>query len=84
MGLLFAAMDTPNTRMLDDVLAHLDRTKGQWPTIAEKSGVPYKTLTKIAQRETLNPGVQGVQQLYDYFHGIERPAVSGGELVTQG
>ena len=77
-------MDTSNTTMLNDVLDNLDRTRGQWPTVAEKSGVPYKTLTKIAQRETQNPGVNGVQQLYDYFHGIERPAVNGGELVKQG
>lgn len=72
-------MDPLNTPMLEDVLANLDRTRGQWPTVAEKSGVPYKTLVKIAQRETLNPGVNGVQQLYDYFHGIDR-ADSGEQI----
>lgn len=65
-------MDTP-APILQDVLGNLERTKGQWPTIAEKSGVPYKTLVKIAQRETLDPGVQVTQRLYDYFHDITRP-----------
>lgn len=65
-------MDTQQTPILQDVLDNLDRTKGQWPAVSEGSGVPYKTIVKIAQREILNPGVNSVQQLYDYFHGIKR------------
>jgi hypothetical protein len=57
-------MDTP---IFEYVLAQLDLTKGRWPTVAEESGVPYKTLVKIAQRETLDPGVNNVQKLADYF-----------------
>lgn len=65
-------MDTPQTPILQDVLDNLDRTKGQWPAVSRDSGVPYKTIVKIAQREILNPGVNSVQQLYDHFHGIKR------------
>jgi len=53
--------------MLNYVLAELEVYKGKWPTVAVGSGVPYKTLTKIAQRETLDPGVSNVQKLHDYF-----------------
>lgn len=69
---MLAGMTTQKYSILQDVLANLDRTKGQWPTIAHRSGIPYKTIVKIAQREILNPGVNSVQQLYDYFHGIGR------------
>jgi predicted transcriptional regulator len=63
--------------MLEYVLARLDETKGQWREIAEASGVPYDTLTKVAQRKNKNPRVQTVQPLADYFRaksGNERAA----------
>lgn len=53
------------------VLTGLERTKGRWPAVAEASGVPYKTLTKIAQREIADPGVSHIQKLADYFHSCE-------------
>lgn len=58
-----------NTPLFEYVLQELDKAKGRWPQVAEGSGVPYKTVTKIAQRETLDPGVNNVQKLADYFHG---------------
>lgn len=57
-------MQTP---MLDYVLQNLDAAKGRWPVISEKTGIPYKTLVKVAQSETKNPGIDSVQRLYDYF-----------------
>lgn len=35
--------------------------------IAEKSGVPYGTICKIQQGQTLNPRIETVQRLLDYF-----------------
>jgi transcriptional regulator with XRE-family HTH domain len=49
------------------VLNQLDDAKGRWPEIATKTGVPYQTLTKIAQRRTRNPGIGHIQKLADYF-----------------
>lgn len=56
-----------NTPMLDFVLEQLERHKGRWPEVAEGSGVPYRTMQKIAERTTKNPGIGHVQALYDYF-----------------
>lgn len=53
--------------LLEFVLESLEASRGQWPEIAKTSGVPYHTLTKIAQRKIENPGVKHVQQLSDYF-----------------
>lgn len=51
----------------DSVLESLDKTKGSWSQVAEGSGVPKRTLEKIARRETKNPGVSHIQALFDYF-----------------
>lgn len=55
------------TSMLAFVLSHLDATKGRWPTVAERAGIPYRTLQKIGQRLIQNPGVDHVQKLHDFF-----------------
>ena len=55
------------------VLTRLDEAKGRWPEISIKTGVPYQTLTKIAQRRTRNPGIGHIQKLADYFR-TERAA----------
>lgn len=59
-----AAVDIP---ILQFVLCQLDQRKGQWPRVARESGVPYRTLQKIAMREVKDPGVITVQKLADYF-----------------
>ena len=57
-----------NTKpMLETVRDALDATRGNWREIARESGMSYSTLCKIAQRVIPNPGVLGVQALYDYF-----------------
>ncbi|MFM0391213.1 hypothetical protein [Paraburkholderia phytofirmans] len=56
-------------KMLDAVLRQLAETRGTWPEISERSGVPYQTLTKIACRIHADPRVSTVQSLFDYFAG---------------
>jgi hypothetical protein len=57
-------MDKP---MLEYVLERLDESKGRLPTVAAESGVPYRTLQKIANRDTEDPGVSHIQRLHDYY-----------------
>jgi hypothetical protein len=51
----------------DYVIDQLELSKGRWSEVAIGSGVPKRTLEKIARRETENPGVKHIQQLSDYF-----------------
>jgi hypothetical protein len=60
--------------MLEFVLGQLDSRKGSLPDVASGSGVPYRTLQKIASREIKDPGVSTVQKLADYFRAGERVA----------
>ena len=53
----------------EQVLAHLEAAKGNWPRVARESGVSIRTLSKIARREIVDPGISHVQKLYDYFAG---------------
>jgi hypothetical protein len=67
-----------NEPIFDYVLLRLERSKGRWPAVAEASGVPYKTLTKIAQREIQDPGVSHIQKLADYFRACEIAHIEAG------
>lgn len=49
------------------VLQQLAAQRGRWPEIASGSGVPLRTLEKIARQEIRNPGVSHVQKLADYL-----------------
>ena len=60
--------------MLDYVIRHLDDTKGRWEQVAADSGVPFKTLNKIAYRVTADPRVSTVQKLHDYFQNEDASA----------
>jgi len=60
------------TPIYDYVLAKLEETKGQWPKVADESGVNKRTLEKIARREIEDPGVSFIQRLFDYFQKIEQ------------
>lgn len=51
--------------LLEQTLRRLDQLRGQWPDIARLSGVPYHTLTRIAQRKSPDPRVSTVQRLHD-------------------
>jgi len=62
------------TNLLEYVLRKLEESRGTWPDIAEKTGVPYDTITKIAQRKIEDPKVSKLQTLADYFRGLEQAA----------
>lgn len=49
------------------VLAQLERWKYRWPRVAEGSGVPLRTIQKVAQRTTKNPRIDTVEKLAKYF-----------------
>jgi len=49
------------------VLDRLENAKGGWPTVAEESGVPLRTLEKIARKEIKDPGVSHIEKLAGYF-----------------
>jgi len=53
--------------LLEFVRRRLESSKGTWPAIAEATGVPYDTITKIAQGTIEDPGVSKVQKLANYF-----------------
>lgn len=45
----------------------LGEEKGNWPGIADESGVPYGTLEKVAQGDTKNPQFETVDKLLSWF-----------------
>lgn len=52
----------------DTILQRLAKnTRSELAGIAEKSGVPFHTLLKIASGETQNPRVRTVEHLQQYF-----------------
>lgn len=59
-------MDT-QTSMYDYVMARLAEKRVPQRTVAVGSGVPFSTLTKIAQGNIKAPNVHHVQALFDYF-----------------
>ena len=63
-----------HTTSIEHLRDRLATVKGQWRDIAEASGVPYSTFTKIAQGKTKNPGFDTVtnidRALQEYGHRI--------------
>lgn len=53
--------------LLDSVITELKARSGTWPTIARESGVPYKTLQKVAYRDVRDPGISIVEKLAKYL-----------------
>lgn len=51
------------------VLNQLSQAKGTLPAVAEATGIPYRTLEKIARQETKDPGVSSIEKLATYFRG---------------
>lgn len=56
---------------LEFVVVKLQRCKGKWRHIADATGIPYDTLTKIALSRVSDPRVSNVQLLHDYFLASE-------------
>jgi transcriptional regulator with XRE-family HTH domain len=60
--------------LLDYVVARLESRRFTYQQVAEGSGVPKRTVEKIARRETLNPGVRHVERLASFFRDSEQEA----------
>ena len=56
-----------STPLYEFVMAHLRAKAIPQRTVAAGSGVPYSTVTKIAQGSVKDPSVHTVQRLADYF-----------------
>lgn len=54
------------------VMERLRAKKLPQTKVAMETGVPYSTLTKIAQGVVTDPSVKTVQKLYDYFVEVDR------------
>lgn len=52
--------------------------RGRWPVIADESGVPLRTIEKIARREVEDPRVSNIQKLADYFVAAKDAASGEG------
>lgn len=65
-----------NEPILVKVRRHLQKSRGKWGKVSQRSGVPYHTLTKIAQGKVANPRIDTIQLLVDYFASEELRADS--------
>lgn len=68
------SMITMEKNIYEFVIDGLQHAKGRWPAVAEGSGVPKRTIEKIARKETPNPGINHIQSLADYFHKQKQEA----------
>lgn len=68
-------MDTTH-RLYDAVMAQLKAKRIPQQRVAEVSGVPYSTLTKIAQGQIKAPSVHHIQALFDYFQRVDGDAAA--------
>ena len=65
-------MPIPSEKRIDYVVRHLRRAMPKnWGVVSTSSGVPEKTIHKIAYRETLDPRVSTLDALYDFFKTAE-------------
>lgn len=62
--------------LLKQVIAELNKRKGDWPQIASHNEVSYSWLTKLAQGKIPDPGINKIVRLYDFLFqnsaGLER------------
>lgn len=56
--------------LYDFVMDNLRAKRIPQRRVAQESGVPFSTLTKIAQGQVRDPSVHTVQRLADYFHQV--------------
>ncbi|MFA6203766.1 MAG: hypothetical protein WC710_11340 [Gallionella sp.] len=63
-------MDT-SIQLYTEVMAKLRDKRIPQRRIASGSGVPFSTLTKIAQGRIKAPSVHHIQAIYDYFKSQE-------------
>lgn len=67
--------------ILTFVRRKLSESRGSWVEVARDSGVPYHTLTKIAQGHVENPRIATVQRLIDHFNGVGQPVHAAAEAA---
>jgi len=65
-GYIIAAMDT-SKNIYTEVMAKLRAKRIPQRRVSEGSGVPFSTLTKIAQGQIKAPSVHHIQAIYDFF-----------------
>lgn len=68
--------------MHEFVIRELQATKGEWPVVAEESGVPLRTLEKIARREVKDPGVSRIEILAGYFRARQQRQPPSSSALT--
>lgn len=62
----------------------LEEEKGNWPTIAAESGVPYGTLEKVGQGDTENPSLPTARALRAWFRAKDAMRESLGAVARVG
>lgn len=75
------AVDAPRVPTGDEpgplhqyVLRQLEKSKYRWPAVAEGSGVPVRTIEKVASRATKFPRIDTIEKLAGYFQAQEQEA----------
>jgi predicted transcriptional regulator len=53
--------------LLDFVLRGLEDRRGQWHSIAKRTGIPYSALCKLAQKQHKNPRLDKLEKLAREF-----------------
>lgn len=64
-GVECVPMDTKSLIRIAELRAALQTVKGRWRSVADLSGVPYSTVTKIAQGHTDDPRMDTAARLYE-------------------
>lgn len=84
MALEYPAMDN-SQNIYAVVMQHLREKRVSQRRIAAGSGVPFSTVTKIAQGQIKAPNVHHVQALYDYFKkvGAAYSAPASGFMIEK-
>lgn len=49
------------------VKRRLEESRGEWPQISKDTGVPYFTVTNIAQGKVEDPRISTMQKLYNHL-----------------
>lgn len=57
------------------VISRLQAAKGNWPAIAEATGVSIRTIQKIASGEIEDPGVSHIEKLAGHFREQSRQQI---------
>jgi saccharopine dehydrogenase-like NADP-dependent oxidoreductase len=49
------------------VLSELELSKGNWEAVSTATGIPKRSIEKIARQEWKNPGIASIETLATYF-----------------